>query len=168
MASHVSTVPNHQSRNVTPLKFRFDVACQGRLGLELQPKYLNDSEMALVRRCVESYKGYRYIVETGDLYRLGTPWGNDFYGAMYVTPDKKHAVVYTYCIGFRQLACEGQPFRLKGLDPQKKYRVTEQNVDESCWWGNGGKFSGAFLASGAFNPKLPALYSSAVFVLEAE
>ena len=168
MASHVSTVPNHQSRNVTPLKFRFDVACQGRLGLELQPKYLSDSEMALVRRCVESYKGYRYIVETGDLYRLGTPWGNDFYGAMYVTPDKKHAVVYTYCIGFRQLACEGQPFRLKGLDPQKKYRVTEQNVDESCWWGDGGKFSGAFLASGAFNPHLPALYSSAVFVLQAE
>ena len=168
MASHVSTVPNHQSRNVTPLKFRFDVACQGRLGLELQPKYLSEEELALVRRCVESYKNYRYIVETGDLYRLGTPWGNDFYGAMYVTPDKKHAVVYTYCIGFRQLACEGQPFRLKGLDPSKKYKVVEQNVDRSCWWGNGQSFSGSFLASGAFNPSLPALYSSAVFVLEAE
>jgi alpha-galactosidase len=168
MASHVSTVPNHQSRNVTPLKFRFDVACQGRLGLELQPRYLSDHEMALVHRCVESYKGFRDIVETGDLYRLGTPWGNDFYGAMYVTPDKSRAVVYTYCIGFRQLACEGQSFRLKGLDPARRYRVTEQNVDESCWWGNGQSFSGSFLQSGAFNPQLPALYSSAVFVLEAE
>ncbi|MBO7643817.1 MAG: alpha-galactosidase, partial [Bacteroidales bacterium] len=168
MASHVSTVPNHQSRNVTPLKFRFDVACQGRLGLELQPRYLSDHEMALVHRCVESYKGFRDIVETGDLYRLGTPWGNDFYGAMYVTPDKSRAVVFTYCIGFRQLACEGQSFRLKGLDPARRYRVTEQNVDESCWWGNGQSFSGSFLQSGAFNPQLPALYSSAVFVLEAE
>ena len=168
MASHVSTVPNHQSRNVTPLKFRFDVACQGRLGLELQPRFLSDKEMALVHRCVESYKGFRDIVETGDLYRLGTPWGNDFYGAMYVTPDKSRAVVFTYCIGFRQLACEGQSFRLKGLDPARKYKVTEQNVDESCWWGNGQSFSGAFLQSGAFNPQLPALYSSAVFVLEAE
>ncbi|MBR4809866.1 MAG: alpha-galactosidase [Bacteroidales bacterium] len=168
MASHVSTVPNHQTRNVTPLKFRFDVACQGRLGLELQPKYLSDEEMALVRRCVESYKGFRKIVETGDLYRIGNPWDSDFYGSMYVTPDKSKAVVYTYCIGFRQLACEGHPFRLKGLDPSRKYKVTEQNVDESCWWGDGGVFSGAFLASGAFNPQLPALYSSAVFVLEAQ
>ena len=133
MASHVSTVPNHQSRNVTPLKFRFDVACQGRLGLELQPKYLSEEELALVHRCVESYKGFRDIVENGELYRLGTPWGNDFYGAMYVTPDKSRAVVFTYCIGFRQLACEGQSFRLKGLDPARRYRVTEQNVDESCW-----------------------------------
>ena len=168
MASHVSTVPNHQSRNVTPLKFRFDVACQGRLGLELQPKYLTEEELALVRRCVESYKGFRGIVETGDLYRLGTPEGNDFYGAMYVTPDKSRAVVFLYCIGFRQLACEGQPFRLKGLDPARKYRVTEQNVDSSCWWGDGSSFSGTFLQSGAFNPALPALYSSAVFLLESE
>ena len=168
MASHVSTVPNHQTGNVTPLKFRFDVACQGRLGLELQPRYLSDREMQLVHRCVESYKGFRHIVETGDLYRLGTPWGNDFYGSMYVTPDKSEAVVFVYCTGFRQLACDGQPFRLKGLDPARKYKVLEQNVDESCWWGNGESFSGAFLGSGAFNPALPTLYSSAVFVLKAE
>ena len=86
-----------------------------------------------MHRCVESYKGFRDIVENGELYRLGTPWGNDFYGAMYVTPDKSRAVVFTYCIGFRQLACEGQSFRLKGLDPARRYRVTEQNVDESCY-----------------------------------
>ena len=124
--------------------------------------------MALVHRCVESYKGFRDIVETGDLYRLGTPLGNDFYGSMYVTPDKSRAVVYVYCIGYRQQASEGHSFMLKGLDPGRKYRVTEQNVDKSCWWGNGGSFTGAFLSSGAFNPSLPRLYSSAVFVLEAE
>ena len=168
MASHVSTVPNHQTGNVTPLKFRFDVACQGRLGLELQPRYLSADEMALVHRCVESYKGFRDIVETGDLYRLGSPLGNDFYGSMYVTPDKSRAVVYVYCIGYQEIAVEGHSFMLKGLDPGRKYRVTEQNVDKSCWWGNGQSFTGAFLQSGAFNPSLPRLYSSAVFVLEAE
>ena len=168
MASHVSTVPNHQSRNVTPLKFRFDVACQGRLGLELQPKYLSAEDMSLVHRCVDSYKGFRHIVENGDLYRLGSPLRDDFYGSMYVSADKSEAVVFVYCIGFRQLACEGQPFRLKGLDPDRKYKVKEQNVDTSCWWGDGRSFSGRFLGSGAFNPALPALYSSAVFVLEAE
>ena len=168
MGSHVSTVPNHQSRNVTPLKFRFDVACQGRLGLELQPKYLSESEMALVHRCVESYKTYRDVVFTGDLYRLGTPYEGQYYGQMYVSPDKSRAVVYVYCLRFDTLGGEGVPFRLKGLDPERKYKVVEQNVDSSCWWGNGKSFSGSFLSSCAFTPSLPALYSSAVFVLEAE
>ncbi|MBP5334865.1 MAG: alpha-galactosidase [Bacteroidales bacterium] len=168
MAAHVSAVPNHQSRNVTPLKFRFDVACQGRLGLELQPKLLEESELALVNRCVESYKTYRDVVFTGDLYRLGTPYGNDFYGMMYVSPDKRKAVVYTYCLRFNALGGEGHSFKLKGLDPARRYKVTEQNVNRSCWWGNGRSFTGAFLESGAFNPSLPSLYSSAVFVLEAE
>ena len=168
MGDHVSTVPNHQSRNVTPLKFRFDVACQGRLGLELQPKYLSDAEKALVNRCVESYRGYRDIVFGGDMYRLNPPYGSDFYGLVYVSPDKSRAVVFTYCLRFNGMAGEGHSFRLKGLDPQRRYKVTEQNVDRSCWWGNGQTFTGAFLSSGAFNPSLPSLYSSAVFLLEAE
>ena len=168
MAAHVSTVPNHQSRNVTPLKFRFDVACQGRLGLELQPRYLSDDEMAMVHRCVESYKGFRDIVFNGDLYRLGSPYGNDHYGLVYVSPDKSRAVAFVYALRFNAQGSEGVPFRLKGLDPERRYKVTEQNVDRSCWWGDGGTFSGAFLGSGAFNPSLPALYSSAVFLLEEE
>ncbi|MDY3296092.1 MAG: alpha-galactosidase, partial [Bacteroidaceae bacterium] len=35
--SHVSAVPNHQTNNITPLKFRFDLASTGRMGMELQP-----------------------------------------------------------------------------------------------------------------------------------
>ena len=59
MGSHVSTVPNHQTGNVTPLKFRFDMACAGRLGMELQPKNLSADERALADRCIRSYKQYR-------------------------------------------------------------------------------------------------------------
>ena len=36
-ANHVTTCPNHQTGRSTPLKFRFDVAMSGRLGLELNP-----------------------------------------------------------------------------------------------------------------------------------
>ena len=88
----------------------------------------------------------RDIVFNGDLYRLGTPYGNDFYGMMYVSEDQSRAVVFTYCLRFRQLACDGVPFKLQGLDPDRKYRVVEQNVDRSCWWGDGKAWSGSFLA----------------------
>ena len=168
MASHVSTVPNHQTGNVTPLKFRFDMACAGRLGMELQPKHLSAEERALADRCIASYKQYRDLVFTGDQYRLASPYDGSYYGVMYVSEDRSRAVVYTYCLHFEPRTVGGKTFRLQGLDPTRSYKVVEQNVDRSCWWGNGGVFGGDFLMNGGFNPVLPQLYSSAIFVLEAE
>ena len=168
MASHVSTVPNHQTGNVTPLKFRFDVACAGRLGMELQPRSLSAGERALAERCIDSYYQYRDLVFGGDVYRLASPYDGSYYGLMYVSEDRSRAVVFTYCIHFEPRTVGGKTFRLQGLDPDRTYKVVEQNVDSSCWWGNGGTFTGSFLMGGGFNPTLPQLYSSAVFLLEAQ
>lgn len=167
MASHVSAVPNHQTGNVTPLKFRFDMACAGRLGMELQPRNLSADERALADRCIRSYKAYRDLVFTGDLYRLASPYDGSYYGLMYVSPDRSRAVVFTYCLHYEPRTVGGKQFRLQGLDPERSYQVAEQNVDSSCWWGDGASFTGDFLMGGGFNPQLPRLYSSAVFVLEA-
>ena len=168
MGAHVSAVPNHQSGNVTPLKFRFDMACAGRLGLELQPKNFSVRERALAERCIASYYNYRDLVFTGDLYRLASPYDGDYYALMYVSPDKTRAVVYTYCLKYQNRSGSRHSFRLDGLDPERKYKVTELNVDRSCWWGDGQTFTGGFLQSGAFNPDLPQKYSSAVFYLEVQ
>ena len=168
MASHVSAVPNHQTGNVTPLKFRFDMACAGRLGMELQPRNLSAEEKALAHRCITSYKQYRDLVFTGDLYRLASPYDGSYFGLMYVSEDQSRAVVYTWCTHFEPRTVGGKAFRLQGLDPARQYKVVEQNVDQSCWWGDGLSFSGDFLMAGGFNPILPRLYSSAIFVLEAQ
>lgn len=168
MGSHVSAVPNHQTGNTTPLKFRFDMACAGRLGMELQPKNLSADDRALADRCIRSYKQYRDLVFHGDLYRLGSPYDSNSYGLMYVSEDKSRAVVFTYCLDYESRNVGGKAFRLQGLDPSRTYRVSEQNTDKSCWWGNGKSFTGDFLMGGAFNPRLRRIYSSAVFVLEAE
>ena len=168
MGAHVSAVPNHQSGNVTPLKFRFDMACAGRLGLELQPKHFSQQERALAERCIASYYQYRDLVFNGDLYRLSSPYDSDYYALMYVSPDKSRAVVYTYCLRYQNREGSQHAFRLDGLDPERSYTVKELNVDRSCWWGDGKEFSGAFLGTGAFNPDLPQKYSSAVFYLEAK
>ena len=168
MGAHVSAVPNHQSGNVTPLKFRFDMACAGRLGLELQPKHFSPAERALAERCIASYYGYRDLVFTGDLYRLASPYEGDYYALMYVSEDRSRAVVYTYCLRYGNRNGSRHSFRLQGLDPARSYKVKELNVDRSCWWGDGQSFTGAFLETGAFNPDLPQQFSSAVFYLEAD
>lgn len=168
MGSHVSAVPNHQTGNITPLKFRFDVASSGRLGMELQPKNLTVEERELSQRCINSYKQYRDLVFTGDLYRLASPYDGDYYALMYVSKDKRRAVVFNYCLSFQNHSIGSHVFRLQGLDPEMKYKVTELNVDRSCWWGNGGTFTGSFLSSGGFNPIFREANTSAIFLLECE
>ena len=166
MGCHVSIVPNHQSGTTTPLKFRFDMACTGRLGMELQPKDLNAKERALADRCIKSYKEYRDLVFTGDLYRLIAP-EEGRYALMYVSQDKRRAVVYGFNLSYESREIY-RTLRLDGLSPDLRYKVTELNVDKSCWWGNGDTFTGDFLMNGGFNPHLYKTFSSAIFYLEAE
>ena len=168
MGAHVSVVPNPQTRAITPLKFRFDLACTGRLGMELQPKDLSPEEKALADRCIRSYKQYRDLVFNGDLYRLASPYDGKYYALMYVAPDRSRAVVFTYALDYELRTVGGKTFRLQGLDERRSYKVTELNVDRSCWWGSGKVFNGDVLMGGGFNPVLRTRYASAVFLLEAQ
>ena len=167
MGAHVSVVPNHQTGNITPLKFRLDLAATGRLGMELQPKSLTPAERAFADRCINSYKQYRDIVFGGDLYRLASPYDGEESALMYVSEDKSRAVVFLFNLKYRNRDRTAAIFRLQGLDPARTYQVTEQNVDKSCWWGDKKSFTGDFLASGGFNPSLRKPHDSAVFLLEA-
>ena len=168
MASHVSAVPNHQTGNVTPLKFRFDIACSGRLGMELQPRNLTEGERALADRCIRSYKEYRDLVFTGDVYRLASPYEGDYYALMYVSQDQRRAVIFAYCTKYQNRAVGTHVFRMDGLDPARRYKVTELNVNRSCWWGSGQVHAGDFLMNGGFNPSLLKTFDSAVFYLESD
>ena len=168
MGSHVSATPNHQTGNITPIKFRFDIACAGRLGMELQPKRMDDTEKRFARKAVASYKAYRDIVMEGDLYRIGTPYDDTgYYGMMYVSKDKKKAVLFTYCIRYQSRTLIPK-FRLHGLDAKTRYTVREQNTDKKRFWFDGGTFTGEYLANAGINPNLSKIYDSAVFVLEAQ
>lgn len=165
--SHVSAVPNHQTGNVTPLKFRFDLAASGRLGMELQPKAMTEEEKCFARKAIASYKEYRDLLVEGDLYRLLSPYDTDFYALMYVSKDKRRAVVFTYCLEFQSRVLEPQ-IRLYGLDAGKNYRIRELNTDQPTFWGEGKVFGGDFLMNEGINPLLDTIYDSAVFYLEAE
>ena len=168
IGSHVSAVPNHQTGNVTPLKFRFDVACSGRMGMEIQPKLLTKEERDLAARCIDSYKSYRELVFNGDLYRLLSPYDGNYYALMYVSADKKRAVAFVYCVNYLNRSVFAKPIRMQGLAPGQKYKVTELNVEKSCYNGSGKSFSGDYLMNGGFNPAMYKTYESAVFLLEAE
>ena len=130
MGSHVTESPNHYSKRNTPLKFRFDVAMSGRLGLELQPQRLQPEEIAWTNQAVSEYKRIRPVVQFGDLYRLVSPYTHDLAALLYVLENngKQQAVFLAYLKDHR-LISEYGPVRLAGLDPAKRYTINEFNLE---------------------------------------
>ena len=136
MASHVSADRNHQTGRTTPLKFRFDVAMSGRLGMEIQPKNMSDKDKVFAKRAIATYKSIREIVQFGDLYRLVSPYDDKGLASlMYVSENKTKAVFYAYKL--EHLRNMNIPnVQMDGLDPNKKYRLkdlTPVNENKPCW-----------------------------------
>lgn len=125
MAAHVSADRNHQTGRRLPLKFRFDVAMSGRLGMEIQPKDMNEADKTFAQRAITAYKDIRPVVQFGDLYRLISPYDNKGVASlMYSTPEKDKAVFYAYKMAhFINMTIPN--VKMSGLDPQKKYRLTD-------------------------------------------
>ncbi|MCM1612921.1 alpha-galactosidase [Phocaeicola massiliensis] len=135
MASHVSADKNHQTGRRIPLKFRFDVAMSGRLGMEIQPRDMTEEDKAFAKRAIASYKKVRSVVQLGDLYRLVSPYDRKGISSlMYVTPEKDRAVFYVYKIEhFVNMLIPS--VRMNGLDAQKMYRLadlTAAKADKPC------------------------------------
>lgn len=132
MAAHVTESPNHYSGRVTPLKFRFDVAMSGRLGLELRPQRLKPEEVEWANQAVAEYKRIRPVIQFGDLYRLQSPYKGDVAALQYVHANggATRSVVFAYMKEHRLISAYG-PIKLAGLDPAKRYTVKEINRDGS-------------------------------------
>lgn len=169
-ADHVSTAPNHQTQMILPLKYRFDVAMTGRLGLELQPKDLKGNEYEYAKSAIKVYKEIRPIVHLGDLYRLDSPWDeNGWSSLMYVGKDCKEAVLFAYSQGNYHGRTTYLETRLQGLDPAKRYRVTELNKYD---WGkssdDGKVFTGDYLMKAGLRFNLGNPFESCVLKLTEE
>lgn len=166
MGAHVSAVPNHQTGNVTPLKYRFDVACSGRLGMELQPELLSEQEKEFAARALKSYERYKDIIYYGDLYRIKSPYETDYASFMYVSKDKKEAVLFIYSIAHKNRD-KYDSFPLHGLDPEQNYLIEELNVDRSSYNRNGSVLSGKYLSGKGIELRMNKKYDSAIYLLRA-
>ncbi|WP_248927966.1 alpha-galactosidase [Paenibacillus hamazuiensis] len=158
MGSHVSAVPNHQVGRVTSLTTRADVAMSGNFGYELDLTKLTAEEKAIMKRQVSDYKEIRGLVQSGDLYRLKSPFSGNETAWMFVSGDKKQAVVFY----FRVMAHPNAPLRrlqLRGLDTSLDYHI-------SCL---GTSYRGDRLMQLGLNlPHLDGDYASVWFKLDAK
>ncbi|MFA9379739.1 MAG: alpha-galactosidase [Acetanaerobacterium sp.] len=122
MASHVSTVPNHQLHRTTPMDTRANVAMSGNLGYEFDLTKLSEEDKGKVKNQIEEYKQIRDIVQFGDLYRLKSPFDGNETAWMFISPDQKDIVVDFFKV-LTSCNYKLDVLKLKGLDAKKKYRV---------------------------------------------
>ena len=166
MAQHVSASPNHQTGRVIPLKFRFDVAMTGRLGMEMKPSDLNEREREYAKKAVAFYKEIRPIIQLGDQYRLLSPYeGNGFASQMFVTEDKSEAVFFCYKFE-HYVGLQTPRWHMAGLDPDATYRLTEFECAERTHYFEGKTFSGRFLMETGLDAYLSRQFSSRVIRLK--
>lgn len=86
MGAHVSASPNHQSGDSHPLETRFNVACGGLLGYELDVRKLSEKDKKTVAAQISFYKEHRKLLQFGNFYRLGDSFGGDYGGFISVSP----------------------------------------------------------------------------------
>ncbi|MCK9281753.1 MAG: alpha-galactosidase [Melioribacteraceae bacterium] len=168
MACHVSASPNHQTSRITPLKFRFDVAFSGRLGLELDPSKMTAEEKSYSKTKLEFYKGVREITQFGDLYRLASPYDSYFISNQYLSEDKSKGLVTAYLVNYF-MGMNAQSVKLQGLTSDKKYKIYEpddKSGNTAHLVENNGVYMGEYLMNKGITLKMNKIYDSAVILLE--
>ncbi|MBR5195473.1 MAG: alpha-galactosidase [Akkermansia sp.] len=125
---HVTACPNCYTGRETSLKFRFDVALAGRLGLELDPRKLTDAEMAEIRERVELAAKLRPITQLGELHRLVSPYEGPDCALLYTHEGQALLLAYTTQRVYTD-QCTRIP--LRGLNPATRYTLTELAPDST-------------------------------------
>lgn len=146
MGSHVSAVPNHQTRRIADFRTRGDIAAMGQFGYELDMTKMSDAEIDEAKEQVKFYKKYGEVFHKGDLYRLASPFEGDEAVLEFVSEDENTVIL---CYANRLCSPNDAIIRVKmaGLDPDATYVESEDHHGNNIV-GNitvGREFSGEYL-----------------------
>jgi alpha-galactosidase len=152
-----------------PIKFKTDVAMMGKLGYDVKVNELEENELLFSQNAVKTYNGIKDIIWHGQQYRLQDPYENKVAAISYVSETKDTAIVFNYYVSTLYNAKNSIPIKLKGLDPDRIYKIEEINLypgttspidDQKA-------YSGDFLMTVGINPEVDANRTSAVLKLIA-
>ncbi|MDO7847811.1 alpha-galactosidase [Hymenobacter sp. M29] len=142
IASHVTNWNRSHS-----LKFRTDVAMMGKLGYDIEVDKMTPDELKFSQQAVRDYKRLSPVIWQGDLFRLRSPYESNQAALLYVAENQAQAVVFGYNLHTRFNETV-RPVKLQGLDPARRYRLTEINLmpgQKSRLPAHGQTYSGDYL-----------------------
>ncbi|HWM57707.1 MAG TPA: alpha-galactosidase [Pseudonocardia sp.] len=162
LGSHIASGRSHTTGRVHDLGFRAGTAIFGHLGIEWDLAEASEHELAELRKWISFYKEHRALLLAGDMVRMDTESDELFVHGV-VAPDRSRAI-FAMATMSSSTAVVNPPLRLRGLDPERRYRLRPLLVGAlpsglvaPQWWGGaaaGGQFR-------AFHPADPGSGGSA-------
>lgn len=165
MCNHVTDWGNKM------LKYRVDVASMGKLGFDIRANELKPEDMAFCQQAIKNYNGFKHAVWHGDMYRLASPYETDLASLVFVNKEKTSGVMFNYLTNWRYVGDPAQrPIKLQGLDPNKKYKLSEINLygNQKSPFDNARTYSGDYLMTVGFNPNVDLNRTSVVIRIDSE
>ena len=124
ISAHVTASPNHQNGRITSLATRANTAYAGVFGYELDITKMSAQELDEVKAQIERDKRLRHLMQTGDFYRLQSPYETNYCSWEMVSKDKSEAFVFA-CKILSIANHQDGVIRIKGLDPDSDYTDIE-------------------------------------------
>ena len=128
MSAHVSAVPNHQTQRLSDLETRFQVACFGVLGYELNLNELSSESLNAIKEQIKFYKQHRDLFQFGTFYRCSMGHQTNLTDWMVVSQDKSKGIM----LHFQDRAIANpvtQIIRPVGLDEDAMYAFSNRPFD---------------------------------------
>jgi alpha-galactosidase len=123
IGAHVSDAPHQQTLRDTPLSSRYNTACFGSLGYELDLRFLTPVEKREIKEQIAFYKAHRKTFQYGVFERFSVPSSRLKNKTVWLCRGEKEIMA-----GFFQLQSgigeEPDILRISGLDKETRYRVT--------------------------------------------
>lgn len=139
MGAHVSDCPNHITGRTVPFDTRADVALTGTFGYELDVTRIPEEDRRRIPEQIARYHRYHPLVRTGDQYRIGNPAENPAFDAWIVVAKDKSEALLTYVQVEARPNRSPRKLRLKGLQPDRRYRCEENGrILSGQTWMNAG------------------------------
>ena len=126
--SHVGPRKCHTSGRVLPTAFRAWVAAQRHFGFELDPRGLDDAEMATLARVTQWWKANRDWMMQADIHLLDAI-DKDVTAELQLSQTGDRFVVFAGQSGVSNQALP-RPLRLAGLDPTARYDLRLANPED--------------------------------------
>jgi alpha-galactosidase len=123
LGAHVSAPFSHQTGRYMPLSLRCATALFAHFGIEWDITQVSQEDLAELAQWIQLYKRHRHLVHSGRMVRLETP---DDTAWMYGVVSGDHSTALM-CYAQLDEPTNDQPvaMRVPGLDPVRRYRVTD-------------------------------------------
>jgi alpha-galactosidase len=128
LGAHVAAPFSHQTGRHMPLSLRCATALFGHLGIEWDLTQASEQEQAELAAWIRLYQQHRALIHTGRVVRVDTP--DDTAWMQGVVAADRSAALLSYVQLDEPASDQPAALRVPGLDPARRYRVTEVTPGE--------------------------------------